>query len=399
MPLLFLLSIPLILLLLSQPDWNWFKKRFSPFLLSLASLSAFSLLFGANWEKVMDIAIRCAGIFLLSSALLLKIPPSQIISMFSPKGKHSSLSLFFYLLYRYISLISEEGERMIRAARARSGNIRRLFLKSFRLFINYILRVLKRSEVVAMAIEARGWEGTEKVVPDEDLILLEDVSFSYQKGEMALKNINLKIRRGEKVALLGANGAGKSTLLWVIGGFLKPEGKVKVFGVEVKRENLGKLRKMVGILFEDPDDQLLMPTVLEDVMFGLLNIGYKREEAEKTAREVLRRFGLERYEETHPHNLSQGEKRKASLAGVLAMKPEILLLDEPSANLDGRGRRELLQILKDLNNTLIITSHDLGFAKELCERAIVLSEGEVVYDGDMEDLLGREDILLESGIL
>jgi energy-coupling factor transporter ATP-binding protein EcfA2 len=399
MPLFILLLISLILLLLSKPDWNWFKKRFSPFLLSLASLSAFSLLFGANLEKIMDIAIRCAGIFLLFSALLLKIPPSQIISMFSPKGKHSSISLFFYLLYRYISLITEEGERMIRAARARSGNIRRLFYKSIKLFINYILRVLKRSEVIAMAIEARGWEGIEKAVPDDDYILIEDVSFAYQTGKKALKNINLKIKRGEKVALLGANGAGKSTLLWVIGGFLKPEGKVKVFGVEVKKENLAKLRKMVGILFEDPDDQLLMPTVLEDVMFGLLNIGYNREEAEKIARENLRKFGLERYEETHPHNLSQGEKRKASLVGVLSMRPEVLLLDEPSANLDGRGKRELFKILRDLEGTLIIASHDLSFVRELCERAVVLTEGEIVFDGYMKDLLKREDILVESGIL
>jgi cobalt/nickel transport system ATP-binding protein len=288
---------------------------------------------------------------------------------------------------------------MIRAAKARSGNIKRLFLKSFKLFINYFLRVLRRSEVIAMAIEARGWEGIERAVTDDDYILIEDVSFAYQTGKKALKNINLKIKRGEKVALLGANGAGKSTLLWVISGFLKPEGKVKVFGVEVKKENLAKLRKIVGILFEDPDDQLLMPTVLEDVMFGLLNIGYKREEAEKISREVLRKFGLERYEETHPHNLSQGEKRKASLVGVLAMRPEVLLLDEPSANLDGKGKRELLKILNDLEGTLILASHDLSFVGELCERAVVLTEGEIVFDGDMEDLLKREDILVESGIL
>lgn len=288
---------------------------------------------------------------------------------------------------------------MIRAAKARSGNIKRLFLKSFKLFINYILRVLRRSEVIAMAIEARGWEGIERAVPDEDYILIEGVSFSYPTGKMALKNINLKIKKGEKVALLGANGAGKSSLLWVISGFLKPEGKVKVFGVEVKKENLAKLRKMVGILFEDPDDQLLMPTILEDVMFGLLNIGYNRGEAEKIARENLKKFGLERYEEIHPHNLSQGEKRKASLVGVLSMRPDVLLLDEPSANLDGKGKRELLKILKDFEGTLIIASHDLGFVKELCERAIVLFEGQIVFDGDMEDLFEREDILMESGIL
>jgi cobalt/nickel transport system ATP-binding protein len=274
-----------------------------------------------------------------------------------------------------------------------------LFLKSFRLFINYILRVLKRSEVIAMAIEARGWEGIEKAVPDDEWILLENVSFSYPSGAKVLKDINLRIGKGEKVALLGANGAGKSTLLWVISGFLKPEGKVKVFGIEVKKENLAKLRKTIGILFEDPDDQLLMPTVLEDVMFGLLNIGYNREEAEKIARENLRKFGLEKYEETHPHNLSQGEKRKASLVGVLSMRPDVLLLDEPSANLDGKGKRELLAILKNLDATLIITSHDIDFVKEMCDRAIVLSEGEIVFDGHMGELLKREDILLKCGII
>ena len=288
---------------------------------------------------------------------------------------------------------------MIRAAKARSGNIKFLFFKSIKLFVNYVLRVLKRSEAIAMAIEARGWEEWEEAFPKDEHITIEEVSFTYPTGKRALKNINLKIKKGEKVALLGANGAGKSTLLWVIGGFLKSEGKVEVLGIEVKKENLAKLRKIVGIIFEDPDDQLLMPTVLDDVMFGLLNIGYKREEAERIARENLKKFGLEGYERTHPHNLSQGEKRKASLIGVLAMRPEVLLLDEPSANLDGKGRGELLEILKNLGSTLIIATHDLGFVKELCERAVVLSKGELVFDGDMQDLLKRENILVESGIL
>lgn len=288
---------------------------------------------------------------------------------------------------------------MIRAAQARGGEVKRLSWRAFKLFINYILRILERSERVAMAIEARGWEGTEEFSPTQEEIKVENLYFAYPNGREVLKNINLRIGKGEKVALLGANGAGKSTLLWVIGGVLKPKGRVEVCGMEVKRENLAKLRKILGMVFEDPDDQLLMPTLLEDVMFGLSNIGYSKEEARMLAVEVLKRFGLEGYERSHPQDLSQGEKRKASLAGVLVMNPRILLLDEPSSNLDAKGRRELKDILKGLDTTFVLATHDFELAKELCPRAIVLMDGEIVYDGAMDDLVKKEELLRRWGIL
>ncbi|MGC9004563.1 MAG: ATP-binding cassette domain-containing protein [bacterium] len=397
--LLVLLLLSLLLLFLSQPTMDWFRRRFIPFLVSLSTLTIFSLLFGANLGKMIDIDIRCAGVFFLFSALLLNLPPQQLLFLFSKNGKPSSIALFFHLLYRYISLIREEGERMIRSAKARGGDIKGLFFKAYKLLINYTLRVLARSEMVAMAIEARGWEGLEGAFPSGEEIKVENLSYTYPNGRKALKKINLRIRKGEKVAILGANGAGKSTLLWTIAGFLKPEGKVEIFGIEMRKENLAKLRKIMGIIFEDPDDQLLMPTVFEDVMFGLLNIGYKREEAESLAREILQRFGLGGYEETHPHNLSQGEKRKTCLAGVLAMRPMILLLDEPSANLDGRGKRELMKFLKNFAGTMLLATHDLPFALRLCQRAIVLSAGEIVFDGNIKELLKKKRFLIKCGLL
>jgi len=398
MSLLILLFLSCLVLLLSRVEWKWFKRGFIPFLISLTAFTALSFLLGASWDALLQLDIRCAGIFFLFSAISRRTSPSQLLGIFSKEGKPSSFALFFYLLFRHLSIVLEEGRRMIRAAEARGGEMRKLFRSSFKLFINYSLRVLESSEVVAMAIEARGWEGMEKLYPTQEEIRLEDVSFAYPDGKQALKHIHLRIKRGERVAILGANGAGKSTLLWVIGGFLQAKGKVEVLGVEVKKENLPKLRKIVGIVFEDPDDQLLMPTLLEDVMFGLLNMGYKREEAKSLARKALKRFGLEGYEGSHPHDLSQGEKRRASLAGVLAMKPEVLLLDEPSANLDARGRRELLDILGRLEATLILTTHDFELAKELCPRAIVLVEGEVVYDGGMDSLAREKELLRRWGI-
>lgn len=349
--------------------------------------------------KLMDLNMRCAGIFFIFSLVTAQITPSDLLRILSKEGKPSPIGLFFYLVFRYVSLISEEGKRMLRAAQARGSEMKKLFWKASKLFINYILRILQRSEVVAMAIEARGWESAERYKAVGEEIRLVNVSFTYPDGKEALKNINLKIKKGEKVALLGANGAGKSTLLWLLGGFLKPKGEIEIFGIEVKKENLSRLRKIVGIVFEDPDDQLLMPTVLEDVMFGLLNLGFNRKEAESLAREELKRFGLENYEKSHPYDLSQGEKRRASLAAVMVMRPEVLLLDEPSANLDARGRRELIDILRRLDTTFILATHEFEFANELCQRAIVLTNGEIAYDGEIRVLAEQKELLQGWGIV
>ncbi|MBC7326941.1 ATP-binding cassette domain-containing protein [bacterium] len=379
--------------------WEWLKKRLVPFLISLASLTVFSLLLGADINKSLELAVRCLGAFLAFSLLTARITPNDVLKLFSKDRKPSAFALFFYLIYRYLFLVVEEGEKMLRSARARGGGRKSFLGKPLKLFINYILRVLRRSERVALAIEAKGWEGTDSTSLLKDDILLENVSYTYPDGKQALKGINIRIQRGEKIAILGANGAGKSTLLWILGGFLTPLGKVEIFGVEVKKENLPYLRKIVGIVFEDPDDQLLMPTVLEDIAFGLLNLGYKRMEAEQLAKEQLKIFGLEGYEYSHPHNLSQGEKRKATLAGVLVMKPKLLLLDEPSANLDAIARKELIEILSKIDTTSLIATHDIELVSKICDRAIVLQKGEVVYDGSMDALLKERKKLEDWGII
>lgn len=288
---------------------------------------------------------------------------------------------------------------MVRATQARGGSMKRFFLKGMKMFSNLIIRSVERSEMVALAIEARGWERVVPASPLGEEIKVKGVSFTYPDGTRALEDISFVIRKGEKIALLGANGAGKSTLLWVLGGFLPFKGEIEIFGVPLTRENIPKIRKIVGIVFEDPDDQLIMPTLLEDVMFGLLNLGYNRREAEAMAREMLIKMGLEGYEAHHPHNLSQGQKKRASLAGVLVMQAEILLLDEPTANLDAQGRRELVRILRDLDKTMLIATHDLDSVQEVCPRALVMEKGRLVWDGEMSRLLENPSLLQEWKII
>jgi cobalt/nickel transport system ATP-binding protein len=209
----------------------------------------------------------------------------------------------------------------------------------------------------------------------------------------------LQIDKGERVALLGPNGAGKTTLVMHLNGILlSDQGIVKVAGIKVDKENLFEVRKRVGLVFQDPDDQLFMTTVRDDVAFGPSNIGIQGEELNEVVDYALDQVKMKEFADRPPHHLSFGQRRRVAVATVLAMKPDILVLDEPSSNLDPASRRELAEILLNLDVTIFMVTHDLPYALEICPRAAILNNGKIVADGNTRDLLGDEE-LMESNRL
>ena len=226
---------------------------------------------------------------------------------------------------------------------------------------------------------------------------INNLSYSYPDGHEALKDIGFSIQKRESIAILGPNGAGKTTLILHLNGILGSlSGKIEVDGLKYTTENIAKIRETVGVVFQDPDDQLFMPTVIEDVMFGPKNFGYSNEDAEKNAVEALRMVGMDDFQDRAPHHLSFGQKRKVAIATVLASKPKLLVLDEPASNLDPASRRDLIEILKNLNISIILVTHDLPMALEICERSIILNEGEIKEDSQTKIILQNEKIMKEN---
>lgn len=217
--------------------------------------------------------------------------------------------------------------------------------------------------------------------------------YAYPGGHPALNGVDLVVEHGERVAVLGPNGAGKTTLMLHLNGLLLGEGDLHVSGVRAGPDTVAELRAGVGLVFQDPDDQLFMPTVREDVAFGPLNLGLGPAEAQRRVDEALAQVGMSAVADRAPHELSMGQRRRVAIATVLAMRPDLLVLDEPSANLDPRARRELLGVLDALETTLLVVTHDLAFAARLCERAVVLDAGQVVADGSCEELLADGALL------
>ena len=221
-----------------------------------------------------------------------------------------------------------------------------------------------------------------------------DVTFAYPDGHTALREIKLRIERGERVALLGPNGAGKTTLVLHLNGILAAQqGSVTVAGLEVAKPNLREIRRRVGIVFQDPDDQLFMPTVAEDVAFGPANFGVAGAALDARVDAALAAVDMAGSRDRSPLNLSGGQRRRVALATVLACEPEILVLDEPSSNLDPVARRELAEVLLRLDATTLMVTHDLPFALQLCPRSIVLDDGAVVADGPTRELLADTELL------
>ncbi|HPM76692.1 MAG TPA: ABC transporter ATP-binding protein [bacterium] len=228
------------------------------------------------------------------------------------------------------------------------------------------------------------------------LVEARELHFTYPDGTPALRGVSFRITHGEAVALVGANGAGKSTLLQHLTGCLLPAaGSLLIGDVYLDKKTRPVIRRTVGMVFQDPDDQLFMPTVGEDVAFGPLNLGLPPAEAQRRVREALAAVGAEHLIDRPSYKLSGGEKRAASIATVLAMSPNILVLDEPSSNLDPRGRRLLIEMLQTFTHTKIIATHDLDLVLDLCPRTIVLHRGIVAADGPTEAIMNDEALLRE----
>jgi cobalt/nickel transport system ATP-binding protein len=223
---------------------------------------------------------------------------------------------------------------------------------------------------------------------------IEGLAFAYPDGHQALYGVDLEIRRGERVALLGPNGAGKTTLVLHLNGILSPgRGSVRVGGLPVTTEHLPEIRRRVGIVFQDPDDQLFMPTLRDDVAFGPANLGVRGAELDARVDAALAAVRLTDLADRPPFHLSFGQRRRAAVATVLAMQPEILVLDEPSSNLDPASRRELAEILLSLDVTVLMVTHDLPYALQLCPRSVILSGGVITADRPTRDLLADTDLL------
>jgi cobalt/nickel transport system ATP-binding protein len=228
---------------------------------------------------------------------------------------------------------------------------------------------------------------------DNNAISAQDIRYAYPDGTSALKGLSFIIKKGEKVAIIGPNGSGKSTLLTLFNGIRRAEGMLKIFNLSITKENLNTIKKTVGIIFQNPDDQLFCPTIFEDVAFGLLNLGLSSEEVKKGVANALDSVGLKGYENRSSFHLSYGERKIASLATVLAINPEIIAMDEPTSNLDLSHRRKIINWIQQSVQTIVLTTHDLDMALETCKRVLILNKGQLVSDDSSEIILNNKSLL------
>ena len=232
---------------------------------------------------------------------------------------------------------------------------------------------------------------------NQEYLSVNNISFEYPDGFKALENINLSLSKGERLAVLGPNGAGKTTLILHLNGILGDlNGQITLNNNSFSEENISKIRKSVGLVFQDPDDQLFMPTVLEDVMFGPKNFGFRDELVKKNSTKALEQVKMLQFKDKPPHHLSFGQKRKVAIASVLASEPELLVLDEPSSNLDPASRRELIDILKNLDVSIILVTHDLPMALEICNRSVILNNGKITANDETYKILKNEKVMADN---
>lgn len=232
----------------------------------------------------------------------------------------------------------------------------------------------------------------------DKIVDIGNLSFFYPDGQQGLKDINLVVYSAENLAVIGPNGAGKSTLLLHLNGILRGNNTIKVFGLPVEEKNLKETRKKVGLVFQNPEDQLFSPTVFDDVAFGPINMGYSELQVKQRVAQALKLVGMDGYEQRSPHHLSVGEKKRIAIATVLPLNPELLVLDEPSSNLDPRSKWSLIEVVKRLPMTKIIAAHDLELIRALCQRTIILDGGIIVADGSTTNILNDVTLLRAHGL-
>jgi cobalt/nickel transport system ATP-binding protein len=234
-------------------------------------------------------------------------------------------------------------------------------------------------------------------------IILEvnNLNYTYPDGNSALKNITFRVRDGETIGLVGPNGAGKSTLLLMLLGIIQltnGDGSIKIMGSQLTKKTVQELRKNIGLVFQDPDDQLFMSTVFDDVAFGPINMGMNPERVQKRVKLALTKVGLPNYESRCPHHLSFGEKKRIALATVLSMHPKIMLLDEPTANLDPRARNKIIELINNFNSVKMISSHDIELLIRTCDKILLLDNGKLVANGNPQRIFNDEQLLVKHGL-
>ena len=230
------------------------------------------------------------------------------------------------------------------------------------------------------------------------MLNIQDLSVTYPDGTEALRHVSLRLSPGETCGLIGGNGAGKTTLLMALVGLVQSQGSVRVGDTELTPKTLSKLRQQVGVVFQNPDDQLFLPTVYQNVAFGLQNMGLSEQQVRQRSDKTLELLGISALRDRQAQRLSGGEKRMAALATVLAMEPKLLLLDEPTAFLDPKARRRLITVMQQLPQTMLVATHDLTFALETCRRCVVLNKGALFADGASKELLFDEKTMEDGGV-
>lgn len=232
----------------------------------------------------------------------------------------------------------------------------------------------------------------------EPVIKISHLSYTYPDGKHSLFDVSFELRPGEKLALIGPNGAGKSTLLYHLNGIFMGQGQIQVGGMKLNKRNLGAIRALVGVVFQNPDDQLFSPTVFDDVAYGPLYQGDEKRVVQEKVKLALAAVHMQKYADRISFHLSIGEKKRVAIATVLSMQPQILVLDEPSSGLDPQARRELIELLQEFTQTMIIATHDLDLVAHLTSRTIVLNHGKIVADGASATILSDDDLLLDNGL-
>ncbi|OGN95896.1 MAG: cobalt ABC transporter ATP-binding protein [Chloroflexi bacterium RBG_13_51_18] len=232
----------------------------------------------------------------------------------------------------------------------------------------------------------------------EEAIRIENLSYAYPDGQPALNDVNLTVYKGDSLAMIGPNGAGKSTLLLHLNGILSSNDYVRIFSEAITDKNLKEVRRRIGLVFQNPDDQLFSATVFDDVAFGPLNLGYSEAEVRQAVADALAKVGMSGFERRSSHHLSLGERKRITIATILSMSPEVMVLDEPTSNLDPRGKWQLIELLREMPVTKIIATHDLELVEALCDRVVILDKGRIVADGVVKEILHDLPLLEAHGL-